>query len=244
MTHVLILTDNFPQYERIRQLTCLKERIDVQFNFRRSPDRSILNPQDKMIRSALQPLDISADMDSIVEQYHLIISLHCRQIFPSEVVRRVRCINIHPGYNPFNRGWYPQVFSIVHDLPIGATIHEMDEQLDHGPIIARKMVGKNIWDTSLSLYKRVLSAELDLFKEYFDAIIDGTYSVTTPEKEERLFLKKDFQALCRIDLDRTGTFRQFYDLLRALSHGSYKNAYFTDPQTKKKVHINLDIEHD
>src|SRR5688500_47217 len=67
-----------------------------------------------------------ADVEMIVKKYDLIISLHCKQLFPAHLIERVKCINIHPGYNPVNRGWYPQVFAILHSLDTGATIHEMN----------------------------------------------------------------------------------------------------------------------
>ena len=40
----------------------------------------------------------------IIESYQLVISVHCKQIFPKRLVENVLCINLHPGYNPFNRG--------------------------------------------------------------------------------------------------------------------------------------------
>jgi methionyl-tRNA formyltransferase len=79
----------------------------------------------------------------------------------------MRCINIHPGLNPYNRGWYPQVFAINNGLPHGATIHEMDDKIDHGDIIYQKSVDIKLSDTSKTLYERVLDTEIFLFKENF-----------------------------------------------------------------------------
>ena len=36
------------------------------------------------------------------------------------------CINLHPGYLPHTRGYFPNIWSIVDDLPPGATLHYMD----------------------------------------------------------------------------------------------------------------------
>jgi methionyl-tRNA formyltransferase len=95
----------------------------------------------------------------IIDSFDLVIFVHCFQLFPKTMVNAVRCVNIHPGYNPINRGWYPQVFAIVNDLPIGATIHEMDEKLDNGPIIVRELVEKYARDTSLTIFLMILKTQ-------------------------------------------------------------------------------------
>ena len=178
----------------------------------------------------------------IIKKYDLVISLHCKQLFPPILVNGIKCINVHPGYNPLNRGWYPQVFSIIHDLPIGATIHEIDEQLDHGNIIARELVEKKQSDTSLTLYNKVLDLEEKLIKLNLKNILNNNYTTITPEVGGRLFLKRDFNALCKLDLNERTTVRDVLNRLRALSHGKYNNAYFIDPETNEKIYISIKLE--
>lgn len=81
------------------------------------------------------PMRVSENIGTILRDYSCVIALHCKQVFPAELVKGIRCINIHPGLNPYNRGWFPHVFSIINGLPVGVTLHEMDKELDHGPII-------------------------------------------------------------------------------------------------------------
>lgn len=176
---------------------------------------------------------VKDQMEYILKNFDLIISGHCTQFFPKKLVNSIRCINIHPGYNPINRGWFPQVFAIIHDFPIGATIHEMDEKLDNGPIIARQFVEKHEWDTSISIYDRVLEAEMVLFKEHFHSIINNEYIPIIAEGKGNMYRKSDFESLCEIDMTEKGTFKEFYDRLRALSHGAYKNAYFINGKGDK-----------
>lgn len=179
------------------------------------------------------------EAEKIARSYQLVISAHCKQLFPAELVRRVRCINIHPGLNPHNRGWFPQVFSIFDGTPLGATIHVIDEQLDHGPIIARREVPVHSWDTSLSAYERVLQAELVLVREWIERIIEGAYEVTAPEVEGKVHVRKDYEALCRLDLAAPGTLGQHLDLLRALTHEPYANAHYLDPRTGRRVFVSV-----
>lgn len=241
MKKVLVIIDNVSQYEKLKKVIQTKNRIDVEFTFRASSiDSNIINHTD-FVDFKEKYINVKKDVQFILNNFDLVISAHCLHIFPKELVNNKRCINIHPGYNPINRGWYPQVFSIINELPIGATIHEIDNELDHGNIIARKFVEKHNWDTSLSIYERILAAEIELFIEYFDQILDGTYSKIKPENEGNVFYKKDFEDLCKIELEETGKFVDFYNKLRALSHGDYKNAYFIDKITGKKIFIKIEM---
>lgn len=190
----------------------------------------------------LKPLNIKEEHQSVAEKYELVISLHCKQLFPADLVRKVRCVNVHPGFNPHNRGWFPQVFSILNGLPLGATIHEIDEQLDHGAIIVQKQVKVETWDTSLTAYNKVVHLEVEMLNEYFRKILEGDYITFEPEAEGNVNLKKDFNALCEIDLNETATFGEFINRMRALSHRPYENGYFIDPETGKKVYIKFDLE--
>jgi len=189
-------------------------------------------------------LRINSLIEEILNKYDLVISLHCKQLFPPKLVRNLKCINIHPGYNPINRGWFPQVFSIIYDLPIGATIHEIDEDLDHGNIIVREKIEKYSYDTSETLYNRIIEKEIDLLNNNLLSIISNTYSVITPEDEGNLYLKRDFEELLEINLDHYTKIGDLINRLRALSHGNYNNAFFYDKSTGRKVYISLKLNHE
>jgi dTDP-4-amino-4,6-dideoxyglucose formyltransferase len=212
---------------------------DVKLTFTCSPFSKV---SDFNLKNSLHSIDLRKDenVQILIEKYDLIISIHCKQLFPPKLVNNVRCINVHPGYNPINRGWYPQVFAIIHGLDIGATIHEIDELLDHGKIIAREKVQKHSYDTSFTIYNRVVDKEIELLKSHINEIIDNNYELIVPENKGNLFLKKDFNNLCKLDLDEQLTMREAIDRLRALTHGVYKNAYFED-ETEHKVYVSIDL---
>lgn len=178
------------------------------------------------------PLDLKLPetIDFVVNHYVLIFSLHCKQIFPEQIVNKVRCINLHPGLNPYNRGWYPQVFSIINKKPIGATLHFMDDQVDHGEIIAQKEVFINSWDTSLEVYNRVICAEKELLLKNIVHILNGTAVSKKPQCEGNYNSILDFKKLCELDLHSKASLKEHIDLLRALSHGNFMNAYYVDEQ--------------
>jgi len=179
--------------------------------------------------------------DDCINRYDLIISAHCKKIIPSKVINNVRCINIHPGYNPINRGWFPHIFSIVNKQTAGATIHLIDDKVDHGPIIARKSVNIETTDDSYSLYLKILKCEFELFEEYFDCIINNTCSTFMPESEGNLNKKKDYEMLRKLDLQNVDTLENHINLLRSLTHDNYNNGYFVDGDGNK-IYLKLKLE--
>ena len=195
-------------------------------------------------RYRFEPVELKTEYRDVIQKYDLIISAHCKQLFPSALVQQRVCINVHPGHNPHNRGWYPQVFSILNGLPLGATIHVMDEQLDHGPIIDREMIDVRPFDTSLTAYDRVLDLEVRLLRRNLPAILAGNYATREPEGEGNVNLKRDFNELREIPLDEVVTFGEAIRRLRALSHPPFHNAFFVDPETGERVWVNLDLSAD
>ncbi len=239
MGKILVISDNEPLVDRFKKLIKDGTFLGHQFHFSYSYTNADL-ARKYSNSSKFTPINVKVECEKIIQDYDLVISLHCKQLFPAELVKGIRCVNVHPGLNPHNRGWFPQVFSILNGLPCGATIHEIDEQLDHGAIIAQKEVTIEPWDTSLSAYNKILDAEMELIQANMLNIIENKYSKETPEKEGNLNLKKDFNALCEIDLSDTDTFQKHIDRLRALTHGKYMNAYFLD-KNGRKVFLKLEL---
>lgn len=178
---------------------------------------------------------------SIISDYDLVISAHCKQIFPSNLVNNVRCINVHPGLNPYNRGWYPQVFSIMNKKPIGCTIHLMDAEIDHGEVIYQSEVKVNSWDTSLDVYQRVIEAEKGLISEHLLNLVNEDYKCNKLEFDGNYNGIVQFTNLTNLNMDSTGSLAEHIDLLRALTHGNFNNAYFTDDKGNK-VFVKLSLE--
>lgn len=235
---VLIVSDNKFLLEKVYEILLDKQfHTYISFVFACSPHAKIYST----IVPNLKQVDIKSNINDITERYSLIISLHCKQVFPVEVVRIIKCINIHPGFNPYNRGWYPHVFSIINKLPAGVTIHEMDEKIDHGPIIVQEELPLFPYDTSASVYKRLLDLEITLFSEYIDKIFKNDYKTYQPVQEGTINYQKDYEKLKQIDPQRTFKGQEIIDILRALSHDGYHNAYFVD-DNKQKIFIKIVLE--
>ncbi len=226
----LVLTDNAHAHKLALELEQLHGGVDVY----QSPSGLL---------QGVPHLNVRDQSSMIISTYDLVLSIHCKQIFPPELVGGVRCVNVHPGLNPYNRGWFPQVFSIINGLPSGVTIHEIDNELDHGSVIVQREYKIQSWDTSGSAYAKIMAVENELVLEHFTAIRDKKYKAVSPQEEGNLNYKKDFDRLKHIDLSQQGTFGEFIDRLRALTHDDFRNAYFIDRSgTKVFVRINLEPE--
>ena len=236
---VFIVTDNKWWLKKSKQLF---KKAGIETAIYCSPSSNKLFEKE-LRQKIISTLNIKLNIDYLIENYTLGFSIHCKQIFPSKLVKNIRCINIHPGLNPFNRGWYPQVFSILNKKPAGATIHLMDAEIDHGDILAQAEVEIKEWDTSKTVYDRVLRLELFLFIENFNKIINKSINQKTPEFEGNYNSIQDFENLKLIDLDQTLTMREAIDFFRAMTHDPYKNAFFISKENKRVfVTINLEIE--
>ena len=240
---VMILTDNEFIYNEFKAIVQKGQYEDIIFEYFFSKTNGKFKIKYK--DSEFKKIDLKDQLDLVIERYNLIISLHCKQLFPNRLVSSIRCINIHPGFNPYNRGWFPQVFSILNKLPIGVTIHEMDDKLDHGPIILQKEVKISSYDTSYDVYKKIQNLEIELLTNNLRDIIDNNYKSILPKSEGNINFKKNFDDLCEIDLDKVVRFRDAIDYLRALSFHGYENAYFYDEDGRKiSVEINLKVMED
>lgn len=239
-TKPLIITDNAYLASKINSIISTLQESQIQFS---STNREIQQKIKKELNKEVYLFNLKkdADISFITKNYDLVISVHCKQLFPSTLFDTVKCINLHPGYNPINRGWYPQVFAILNQRIVGATLHEIDAELDHGSIIDRIQVPIHSWDTSLTLYNRILEAELKIFESNISTVLENNYSTSRIENEGFTYFKKDYNGLCAINLEEITTMRGAIDKLRALTHGDYQNAWFIDTSTGKKIYVKIEL---
>lgn len=239
MKNVLVVSDNVELVTFFQTIAHSVSSRIANFNYCYSAINKSPIELEKLGMTVINMRD-PVDVDTIIDGYDLVISAHCKQIFPKNLVSSVRCINIHPGLNPYNRGWFPQVFSIINKKPVGCTIHIMDEEIDHGDILYQQEVSVNAWDTSLDVYSRVVEAEKELISKYLIDLINEDYYRVIQNDEGNYNGIADFNELKKLDLSSIGTLAEHIDLLRALTHGDFKNAYFFD-KNKEKVFVQVKL---
>ncbi len=236
---ICIVTDNEFIFFEFLKIIEEKNQKEWKFDFFYSVD--CLESEQKFGHlNICHPIRLNEQNEDFFCLYDLFFSMHCKQIFPNELVLNHRCINIHPGYNPYNRGWYPHVFSIINKYPSGVTIHEMDLELDHGAVIFQQEVPIYECDTSLEVYSRIQKCEVEMLREYLEKLVIGEYETYHIENKGNLNYKKDFEKLCEIDLHQSATYGEMIDFLRATTFKGYNNAYFYGSDGKK-VYVNIEL---
>jgi len=150
------------------------------------------------------------------------------------------CVNIHPALLPYNRGAYPNVWSIVEGTPAGVTIHYIDEGVDTGDIIAQRQVEVEPVDTGGGLYRKLQEDAVDLFKKTWPLIRSGQ-PPRIPQKNNdgTCHRVRDVERIDDIDPDRTYTARELIDIIRARTFPPYAGAYFK--QRGRKVYLRLQL---
>lgn len=112
------------------------------------------------------------------ENFEIIISFGYRHIIPFDVIANSLCpvVNLHISLLPWNKGAHPVFWALFENTPLGVTIHEIDEGLDTGPIIAQKEVLIEAGGLTFEDVHRQLIQEIEeLFLGVFGHLISGTY---------------------------------------------------------------------
>lgn len=92
-----------------------------------------------------------------------------------------RIVNIHPSLLPSFRGLDAQRQAFEHGVKVtGCTVHFVDEELDHGTIIAQKTVEVHDDDTAETLSARILEQEHELYVESVARIAAGEIRLDDP----------------------------------------------------------------
>ncbi len=146
--------------------------------------------------------------------------------------------NLHPGYLPYNRGLYPNVWALAEGTPAGVTLHRMDENFDTGPVVARRRTDVLATDTGESLYHRLEETALALFREAWPTVRAGTFRESPQEPGGTRHNGQDLPALDRLDPDQRMTVRELVDRLRARTFPPYPGCYLEE-KDGRRVYLRL-----
>ena len=104
--------------------------------------------------------------------YMRLLSKDFIRSFPNQI------INIHPSLLPSFKGLDAQKQAFDYGVKFtGCTVHFVDEELDHGAIIAQKIVEVKDDDTAETLSARILEQEHALYIESLKKIVCGKIQI-------------------------------------------------------------------
>ena len=117
-------------------------------------------------------LDASATGLVAMAGFDRLITRVLLQRFPQRIV------NIHPALLPAFRGAHAQSQAAGHGVAIaGATVHFVDEDVDHGPIILQGAVPVVPGEDAETIRKRILAVEHQIYPEALRLIAEGRVSI-------------------------------------------------------------------
>jgi phosphoribosylglycinamide formyltransferase-1 len=102
------------------------------------------------------------------------------RVLDAGVVKRFRerILNIHPSLLPAFPGAHAVDQALEHGVKVtGVTVHFVDEEIDHGPIIAQRAVPVLSGDDRESLHARIQVEEHDLYPRVVSAFARGEIAV-------------------------------------------------------------------
>lgn len=89
-----------------------------------------------------------------------------------------RILNLHPSLLPAFPGAHAVEKALEHGVAVtGVTVHFVDEEVDHGPIVAQVAVDVGEHDTVDTLHERIQVEEHRIYPIAVEALIEGRLSV-------------------------------------------------------------------
>ncbi len=131
-------------------------------------------------------------------KYDLILSFGYKHIIDEKIIKKLKkpIINLHIGYLPYNKGSHPNLWSFLDQTPSGVSIHEINSDIDSGPIIFRRIIEFNKNNlTFFHTYNKLKNEIENLFIENIDKLINYKYSTVKQRKGGTIHFKKDLEIL-------------------------------------------------
>lgn len=99
------------------------------------------------------------------------LSIHYPRLLRAPLLAKYDAVyNLHPGYLPWGRGYYPVFWALWEGTPAGPTLHKINIGIDEGPIVDQIQVPYGDGDTGGSLFERVRAAEKELLRVHLPSM--------------------------------------------------------------------------
>lgn len=146
-------------------------------------------------------------------------------------------INVHPSLLPLLRGASPLESAILADMrDTGVTVMRIDEELDHGPLLAQEEVLLPTWPVDTDTLGKILAhAGGDLLARVLPSLFDGTLIETPQDHARATFTKKIKKEDGLMDLSADG----YDNFLKWNAYRGWPGSYFFIEKGDKKIRISI-----
>ncbi len=174
-------------------------------------------------RAISAPVVLENANDANFEASPIALSVHYPRILkPPFLARYQKIYNVHPGYLPYGRGFYPVFWALWENTPAGATFHEINAGIDEGDIVKQIKVAYTETDTGGSLHARVRDAEKILLMEAWEKLTRGeTLRVFAQQGSGTYHSRREFFALKQNAAWKNFSAEELVKLARCLTFPGY-----------------------
>src|SRR3990167_4836044 len=132
-----------------------------------------------------------------LEGCDFIISFGYRHILPPEIVQAYagRAFNLHIAMLPWNRCASPNLWAWHDGTPHGITLHLIDEGVDTGRWIDRRLVDMRDWETLATSYRSLTREGLALLHEWLPSLTRGEFDAHDYSGSGSCHSKQESEAL-------------------------------------------------
>ncbi len=173
----------------------------------------------------------------IIKNYNLYVVASYGKIIPQVVIDipKYQVLNIHPSLLPKYRGPSPLQAQILNDeKDVGVSLMLIDEQVDHGAIIAQKKVEIANWPVSfLSIQESLAKEGSKLLIDTLPDWIKGKIQTKVQDDNMATFTKKIEKIDGFLDLSKDS----YQNYLKILAFEEWPKTYFEVEKNSQKIRV-------
>jgi methionyl-tRNA formyltransferase len=174
--------------------------------------------------------------DQNIPQVFLVASFG--KIIPTEIIDipKNKTLNIHPSLLPQYRGPSPLPTAILEDTKnTGVSIMVVDEEMDHGPVIAQKEITVDEWPIYEDFEKYMAKEGAKLFVEILSDWIEGKIEPKEQDHSKASYTKKIAKEDAEIDLSAD----PYTNFRKIQAYHEWPQAFFFIERKGKKIRIKI-----
>lgn len=163
-------------------------------------------------------LKIIGRLEDLNESFELAILVAFGFIIPKRIldIPKFGFINIHPSLLPKYRGPSPITTAILNgSKTTGVTLITLDEELDHGPIIAQKEIEISIDDTNESLTTKLANLGAQLLLDTLPDYLNGKITPQAQNHKAATYTEKITKDSGKIDISNPPNPKTLGRMIRA-----------------------------
>jgi len=151
-------------------------------------------------------------------EFDLLFAVSWRYRIPASIYGRARrgAFLFHDSLLPRNRGFSPTVWSMIRgEKQTGATLLQMTDEIDGGPIVDQRPVVIEEHDTIATMLPKVTAAYLDILETNLPMLIDGSFCRRPQDSTKATYCRKRHPGDAQIAWQRSSI--EIHNLIRALT---------------------------